>query len=229
MMVRSKRAACFVVAIIGVVILVGCSGRSAASSGKASAELVAAAEAVGFKPSLGPGMGQIENLPASSAAATMSKNLLPVGAAAPDFRLKTATGVEVSLGALRGKAVLVEFFATWCPHCQAEAPHLANLSKELAASKYAVLAINADGEDAPSVYAFDHFYDTPYPVLLDPSAVTGSFHNRGAIGPVSAAYKIEFLPTFYVIAPDGTVAWRSDGEQPDALLRGQLQAVAKEG
>lgn len=224
----SKHAAGLVMAIVGAVIVVGCTGRSAPATVTPSSKLVAAAEAVGFKPSIGPGMGKIENLPASSAPATTSTNLLPIGSSAPNFRLQTATGVEVSLASLRGKAVLIDFFTTWCPHCQAEAPHLASLSKQLPSSKYAVLAINADGEDAASVYAFDRYYDTPYPVLLDPSSVTGNFHSRGAVGPVSAAYKIEFLPTFYVIAPDGTVAWRSDGEQPDALLREQLEATVKE-
>ena len=53
--------------------------------------------------------------------------MLPVGAAAPDFLLSTATGQKVRLSDYKGKTVLLEFFATWCPHCQAEAQHLIRL------------------------------------------------------------------------------------------------------
>ncbi|MGA2641642.1 MAG: redoxin domain-containing protein, partial [Spirochaetia bacterium] len=86
--------------------------------------LTAAADALGFRPTTLADVGVVENLPPNTPLLAPSKSVLPVGAAAPDFTLSTATGEKVHLSDYRGKTVLLEFFATWCPHCQAEAKHL---------------------------------------------------------------------------------------------------------
>ena len=130
--------------------------------------------------------------------------------------------VTVSLSDFRGKPVLLELFATWCPHCQAEAPHLAKLATELQPKGVAFVSINADSENAASVYAFHRYFGLPYPALLDQGTPTGSFSHQGASGPVTSAYHLESYPTFYVISPTGRVTFASDGEQPDALLRKEL-------
>jgi peroxiredoxin len=192
----------------------------------APAALVKAANAVGFFPVTEAGVGTIESKPASAALPPTNPDLLPVGSRAPSFRLSTPQGQSVSLGDERGKAVLLEFFATWCPHCNAEAPHLRALADALPTKRYSVVSVNADGEDAASVFAFHRYYGLPYAALLDPSARPGSFSSPGEPGPVSTEYRVEEYPTFYVIAPGGRIAWRSDGEQPDALLRRELEAAA---
>jgi len=216
---------------IGIVVALG-SGSSLPSSGEALAgksgpvSLAAAAAAINFHPTVEPGVGQMEDLPASAAQPPLNKDLLPVGSAAPSFTLKTPTGTEVSLADFSGKTLLLEFFATWCPHCQAETPHLIQLASTLSRSHFAFLSINADGEDAASVYAFDRYFKVPYPSLLDPSSRPGSFSQAGGAGAVSVAYRVEDFPTFYIIGPDGRIAWRSDQEQPDALLRRELEHAA---
>ena len=136
--------------------------------------------------------------------------------------MRTPQGHEVSLASYRGKAVLLEFFASWCPHCNAEAPHLAKLARSLQTRGVRFLSVNADGETAPSVYAFHRYYGLPYPALLDPSAQPGNFNSPGAAGKVTTAYRVQAFPTFYVINPAGRIIWRSDGEQPDALLHAWL-------
>jgi len=195
----------------------------------ASAALRRAANAIGFKPNTEPGVGTIESKPASAARAPANHDLLPVGRSAPGFTLQTPTGQPVSLHALRGKAVLLEFFATWCPHCAAEAPHLAQLARQFSPSRFAVVAVNADSEGAPSVFAFHRYFGLPFPAVLDPGGTTGSFHRSGTPGDVSRAYKIEGFPTFYVVDAHGRIAWRSDGEQPDALLSEQLRLARRHG
>jgi cytochrome c biogenesis protein CcmG/thiol:disulfide interchange protein DsbE len=189
----------------------------------ASAALRNAAEAVHFHPT--PGAGTIEGKPAS-AAAPPSGGLLPVGSRAPAFALRTPTGGQVRLRDLRGRPVLIEFFATWCPHCAAEAPHLRRLYTRLAKSRVAFLAVNADSEDAPSVFAFHVYFGLPFPALVDAGGRSVSWPAKGPVGPVSSSYRVASFPTVYVLDSRGRIAWRSAGEQPDALLRQELLRAA---
>jgi len=200
-----------------------------ASDQNAPAELVQAADAVGFKPSTEPGVGTWEDKPASAVNPARSTALLAAGTPAPPFTLRTPQGTTVRLSDFRGKAVLLEFFATWCPHCQAEAPHLKKIADSMDKSTFAFVSINADSEDAASVFAYHRYFGLPFPSLLDPGSPAGSFHQQGASGPVTESYGLQAYPTFYVIDPQGKVFWATDGEQPDALIRAKLQAAAGAG
>ena len=88
------------------------------------------------------------------------------------------------------------------------------------------MSVNADGETAPSVFAFHRYYGLQYPALVDSSSQPGSFNAQGAAGPVTSAYHVAAYPTFYIVGPQGRIAWRSDGEQPDALLRQELSKAS---
>jgi peroxiredoxin len=188
--------------------------------------LEAAADALGFRQTTAENVGVVENLPPDTQLLAPSRSMLAVGAAAPDFTLATATGDRVRLSDLRGKTVLLEFFATWCPHCQAEARHLTKLFENLPASEFAFLSVNADSEDPASLYAFDRFFHIPWPTLLDPGTPAGSFKQAGGAGPVTAAYGVALYPAFCIIDAKGRVAWRNDREQPDMLLSQKLHEIA---
>ena len=131
--------------------------------------------------------------------------------------------------AAAGKIEVAEVFAYWCPHCNAEAPHLRALYQSLPKSRYAFLSVNGDGEDPASVFAYHRYFGLQSPALLDPGGNPGSFHQPGTPGRVSTAYHLQYFPTFYVIDPTGRIAWGSDGEQPDALLRQELTRAAVRG
>jgi thiol-disulfide isomerase/thioredoxin len=187
--------------------------------------LVVAAEKVGFHPLTTSGVGQVEDQPASTASPPLTGDLLPVGSRAPAFTARTPAGKVVRLADLKGKAVLLDFFATWCPHCAAESPHLQKLFASLDPKKVAFVAVDANGEDAASVFAYHVYYGLGFPAVLDPSAHAVTFPKHGHMGPISKSYKVAEYPTFYVLDPAGRIVWRSDGEQPDALLRNELQTA----
>jgi peroxiredoxin len=193
----------------------------------ATPALLREAEAVGFHPNTASGAGEVEGRPLTGASPPAAGSLLPVGSTAPAFTLRTPAGTPLSLASLRGKAVLLELFATWCPHCAAEAPHLKAMYAKLPHDRYAFVAVNADSEDAASVLAYHIWFGLPFPALLDQGADTGSFHSAGSPGPVSTAYKVKLFPTFYVIDPHGKIAWSATGEQPDALLLDELRRASR--
>jgi peroxiredoxin len=188
--------------------------------------LAAAADALGFRQSTAADVGVVENLPPDTPLLAPSESLLPVGARAPDFTLFTATGEKVRLSDFSGKTILLEFFATWCPHCQAEVQHLTKLYASLPPDRFSFLSVNADSEDPASLYAFDRFFHLHWPALLDPGSPAGSYRQAGGAGPVTRTYGVELYPTFYIIDPKGRVAWRNDREQPDFLIVQKLQDAA---
>ena len=187
---------------------------------KASPALRGAAEALGYRPTASS--DAIERKPASAATAPIG-DLLPVGSTAPDFALSTPTGKRVRLSRLRGRPVLLEFFATWWPHCAAEAPHLKRL---YAKSRAAFVSVNADSESAASVFAYHVWFGLPFPALVDNGRRSVTWPADGPIGPVAGRYRVFSFPTFYVLDRRGRIVWRSAGEQPDAKLR---QVLAQAG
>jgi peroxiredoxin len=155
---------------------------------------------------------------------TGKQALLPLGAPAPGFTLRTSAGATVSLQRLRGKAVLLEFCASWSSHCVAEVPALNRLRT---LSSTAVLYIDGDSEKSASVSTFGRTFHARFPLALDPGPTTVAFPAHGPRGPVTGRYHVTAFPTFYVLDPRGRVAWSSAGEQPVALLARELRRAAR--
>lgn len=203
-----------------------CAALMASSAGPDMTAIAAAADALDFQQTHSPDVGIVEDLPADTTLLAPSATVLSVGSIAPDFALSTVDGRTVRLSDFRGKTVLLEFFATWCPHCQAEAHHLLTMSAQLPSSRFAILSVNADSEDAASLFAFDRYFGIPWPTLLDPGERAGNYNRAGGPGPVTQAYGVALYPTFYVIDQNGRITWRNDREQPDALLMQKLLEAA---
>src|SRR5450631_2780553 len=89
------------------------------------------------------------------AAATNADTTALKGTPATDFTLRTLSGNDVKLSDQKGKVVLVDTWATWCPPCRASLPHIQQIStdKELAEKGLVVWAIN-DAEETPTVETF---------------------------------------------------------------------------
>lgn len=119
-----------------------------------------------------------------------------VNYAAPELALENLNGGTEALTDYRGKVVLVNNWATWCPPCKAELPTLVAYFNEHAADGFVIIGIEA-GEPANQVAPFAKQYQITYPVWLDPQGFSGrAFNNQS-------------LPNSYVIDRTGTIrlAW----------------------
>ena len=126
--------------------------------------------------------------------------LLPVGSPAPNWTLQTPEGHSVSLESLRGKVVVMDFWATWCPPCKAAMPGVQKLHEKFNGRAVAVYGITVKESGDPAKYMKEKGYT--YGLLLKGERVT-------------KAYRVKAVPVFYVIGPDGQIIYRKTGFDPD--------------
>lgn len=114
------------------------------------------------------------------------------GKLAPEFTLPSIDGQEISLSDLRGKPILLNFWATWCPPCRAELPHLISAYKGYADQDLVVLAVDV-GEDPSQVKGFVLTQRVSLPVLLDSTRE------------IAHAYQVRAFPTNFLIDRQGII------------------------
>jgi len=123
---------------------------------------------------------------------------VPGNTPAPDFSLQDTDGNLHRLSEYRGRPVIINFWATWCPPCREEIPSMNRAWHVLREEGVAMLAINV-GEDEDTIFVFTADYPADFPLLLDRS------------GDIIGQWPVKGLPTTYVIAPDGSIAYRAIG------------------
>lgn len=136
-----------------------------------------------------------------------SKNV-PSATLAPDFELSSLGGEVIALSDYRGQAVMINFWAIWCPPCRAELPLIESFA-ERHADDLVVMAINM-GEDQTNVYHFVNEFGYDLLFLLDPSTSVGS------------KFMVRGLPTSIFIDADGLIQARHIGILDETLLRDYL-------
>jgi thiol-disulfide isomerase/thioredoxin len=139
-----------------------------------------------------------------------------VGKPAPDFTLSTLTGTSVKLSSLRGKVVVLDFWATWCGPCRRWMPIVARLEKELRGRNVRFYAVNERDERA-KVEAFLKSTGVTVPVLLDPEGRAG------------VAYDASSIPLTVIVGRDGKVADALVGLHPEEDLRAALKRAGVTG
>lgn len=153
-----------------------------------------------------------------SGASTSGKIPAPQrGFLAPDFELKTPTGESIRLSDLRGQAILVNLWATWCPPCRAEMQSIEKVYKEYKDQGFTVLAVNMTYQDDPfAIMPFVNEQALTFPILLDETAE------------MAEAYELRSLPSSFFIRRDGIInEVVIGGPMSEALLRTRIEAILK--
>lgn len=140
--------------------------------------------------------------------------LVTKGAEAPDFTVEMTDGSNVSLSGLRGKVVLLNFWATWCPPCREELSHVQQqLIDRFAGEEFVFLPISR-GEERTAVEAFRKQTGYTFPMGLDPQQT------------IYKRYATNFIPRNFLIDREGRVVNVSVGYD-DAEFTQLVQAVEK--
>jgi peroxiredoxin len=139
-----------------------------------------------------------------------------VGQRAADFELRDLEGKSVRLSTLRGKAVLVDFWASWCEPCKKEIPALAQLARKLATQNIVIIAINVDAKrETAESFLKDH--NVALNVLLDPKQT------------VIGLYEPPKMPTSFVLDRQGVVRFANFGFEPGDEAKIEKQLVGLTG
>ncbi|WP_040402352.1 TlpA family protein disulfide reductase [Alkalibacillus haloalkaliphilus] len=115
-----------------------------------------------------------------------------VGDVAPNFKLQTLNGEETELADFRGQKIMINFWATWCPPCRAEMPHMQEIHEEYD-DEVIILAVNATSQETShdTVQDFIDELELTFPILMDET------------GEVNVRYQALSLPTTYFVNTEG--------------------------
>jgi peroxiredoxin len=134
------------------------------------------------------------------------------GKKAPAFTLRTQDGRKVSLADYKGKAVLVNFWATWCVPCKLEMPWFVELHKQYAAQGFEILGVDEDeAKDHGQIGKFTRKIGVNYPILLGNDAASKAYGG------------IDVLPTSFYVGRDGKVVEEAAG----LISRDEIEANIK--
>lgn len=137
------------------------------------------------------------------------------GFLAPDFSLQNATGEQIRLSDLRGKAVLVNIWASWCSPCRAEMPAMQRLYEAYRGQGFELLAVNSTIQDDPArALAFARELGLNFPILFD------------STGEVTEQYQVRALPSSFFIDQEGVIQEVViGGPMAEALLRIRVEEL----
>lgn len=139
------------------------------------------------------------------------------GFLAPEFELMTLADETIKLSDLRGQAVLVNLWATWCPPCRAEMQTIETVYNDYKDEGFTILAVNMTyQDDLAAVQPFVDEQNLTFPILLD---TTGQMGN---------VYQLHSLPSSYFIDREGII-WEVviGGPMAEALLRTRIEEILR--
>lgn len=134
-----------------------------------------------------------------------------LGRSAPDFKVKTLEGRTVSLDQYRGKAVLINFWATWCGNCKVEMPWLAELREKYQGQGFEVLGIVTDRAPAAEIATITEKSRVRYPILACNHATAQAYGG------------LPVLPESFFIDRNGKVIAEMEGADSEAEIEGNIR------
>ena len=152
---------------------------------------------------LNPTLGA-QNSPAKTAQATKDH-------AAPDWQLADLDGKPIKLSDFKGKVVVLNFWATWCPPCRKEIPTLVALQKDYGPQGVVVVGVSLDGGGPSAVQAFASKMGIEYPIAIGSEEL-------------AAAYGVQAIPTTFIIDRAGNVIGEHQGDTGRAAVEEDIKA-----
>jgi thiol-disulfide isomerase/thioredoxin len=160
-----------------------------------------------------PGAAKAPGSGAAAAPAAGAVAALPVLGPAPAWRLKDVNGAEVSSEQFKGKVVVVDFWATWCPPCREEIPGYIELAKKYGGQGVVIVGVSLDQAGPEVVKAFAGKAGINYPLVMGDDAVVAAFGG------------VEGIPTTFLIDRAGQIRDRKVGLVPTAEYEQRIRAV----
>ncbi|MBW0001591.1 MAG: redoxin domain-containing protein [Verrucomicrobia bacterium] len=139
------------------------------------------------------------------------------GKAAPDWQLSDVNGKPLKLADFKGKVVVLDFWATWCPPCRAEIPGLVAIQKKYANQGLSIIGISLDEQGPTVVKPFIDRFAINYPVVMGNEKVLTDY------GGISA------IPTTFVIDREGNVVAAHEGYTDQATFESEIKPLLAAG
>ncbi|KGR89709.1 hypothetical protein CD30_15625 [Ureibacillus massiliensis 4400831 = CIP 108448 = CCUG 49529] len=134
---------------------------------------------------------------------------------APQFTLKNMNGTAVNLSDFKGKIVILNFWATWCPPCREEMPDMQRFYEKNKENGIEIVAVNLTNLDngVQAIESFIQDYGLTFPILLDKDGVVGSM------------YEILTIPTSFIIDTDGGVFQKIVGPMNEQMMNEIVSSI----
>ena len=153
-------------------------------------------------------------LPVGAAVAAKEAAALPVIGPAPAWKLRDVEGREVSSDSFKGKVVVLDFWATWCPPCRAEIPGYVDLSKKYG-DRLVIVGVSLDEGGPKVVRDFVKKFGVTYPIVMGDDAIQQAYGG------------MEAIPTTFLIDQEGRIRDKKVGAEKTELYERKIAALLR--